>query len=160
MSKGPLGAPPQVPAAHARFPIVHECPEMNRVGLEPAPVAPAPVGPAGERDITELAALCEGVDAKGGTTTEAVAAPQGLGADDVLYLKNACGFSRRVKVAVDNLHANGLKIRNASEDSDALGALRELSGAETAPCLSVAGKPIGEADVIVRTLADRLAPIS
>ena len=118
------------------------------------------VGHAGERDIAELAALCEGVDAKGGTSTEVVPAPQGLGADDVLYLKNACGFSRRVKVAVDNLHASSLKIRNASDDSDALGALRELSGAETAQCLSMAGKPIGEADVIVRTLADRLAPIS
>ena len=83
-----------------------------------------------------------------------------MSSSGIWNLKNACGFSRRVKVAVDNLHASSLKIRNASDDSDALGALRELSGAETAPCLSMAGKPIGEADVIVRTLADRLAPIS
>ena len=117
------------------------------------------VGPAGERDIAELAALCEGVDADGATSTVALVVPQGLGTDPVLYTKNACGFSRRVRVAVDNLHASDLKIRNASDDSDALGALRELSGAETAPCLSIDGKPIGEADVIVRTLAERLAPI-
>ena len=117
------------------------------------------VGPAGERDIAELAALCEGVDAEGATSIAASAVPQGLGTDPVLYTKNACGFSRRVRVAVDNLHASDLKIRNASDDSDALGALRELSGAETAPCLSIDGKPIGEADVIVRTLAERLAPI-
>jgi glutaredoxin-related protein len=117
------------------------------------------VGPAGERDIAEIAVLCEGIDAAGATPTEDTAAPQGLGADAVLYLKNACGFSRRVKVAVDNLHASSLKVQNVSDDSKALGALRELSGAETAPCMSIDGKPVGEADVIVRTLAERLAPI-
>jgi glutaredoxin-related protein len=117
------------------------------------------VGPAGERDITELSALCQAVDAKGATSTEDAPAPQGLDADAVLYLKNACGFSRRVKVAVDNLHAGSLKIRNVSDDSKALGALRELSGAETAPCLCLDGQPIGEGDVIVRTLAERLAPL-
>ena len=117
------------------------------------------VGPAGERDIAELAALCEALDAKGATPTEDAPAPQALDADAVLYVKNACGFSRRVKVAVDNLHAGSLKIQNVSDDSIALGALRELSGAETAPCLCLDGKPIGEGDVIVRTLAERLAPL-
>ncbi len=117
------------------------------------------VGPAGERDIAELAALCDGVHAKGATSTEASPVPQGLGTDPVLYMKNTCGFSRRVQVAVDNLQASDLSVRNVSDDSDALGALRELSGAETAPCLSIDGKPIGEADLIVRTLAERLAPI-
>jgi len=77
----------------------------------------------------------------------------------VLYTKSACGLSRRVRVAVDNLHASGLSVRNVSDDSAALGALRELSGAETAPCLSLDGKPIGDGDVIVRTLAERLAPV-
>lgn len=118
------------------------------------------VGPAGERDIAELAALCEGVDAKGATKTGDAPSPQGLGADAVLYVKNACGLSRRVRVAVDNLHASGLKVLNVSDDSAALGALRELSGAETAPCIRLDGKAMGEGDVIVRTLAERLAPIS
>ena len=117
------------------------------------------VGPAGERDIAEVAALCEAVDAKGATSTQASPTPQGLGTDPVLFVKNACGLSRRVRVAVDNLHASSLSIRNASDDSKALAVLRELSGAETAPCLSIDGKPIGEGDVIVRTLAERLAPI-
>jgi glutaredoxin-related protein len=117
------------------------------------------VGPAGERDIAELAVLCEGVDAKGATATEDTPAPKSLGTDAVLYVKSACGLSRRVKVAVDNLHAGSLKVQNVSDDSKALGALRELSGAETAPCLCIDGKPVGEADVIVRSLAERLAPI-
>ena len=117
------------------------------------------VGPAGERDVAELAALCEKIDNEGSTSTQDAPAPQGLGADAVLFTKSPCGFSRRVQVAVDNLHAGNLKIRNTSDDSDALGTLRDLSGAETAPCLSLGGKPIGEADVIVRTLAERLAPI-
>jgi len=117
------------------------------------------VGPAGERDIDELAALCEGVDKDEATRTETAPSPQSLGTDAVLYTKSACGLSRRVRVAVDNLHASGLSVRNVSDDSAALGALRELSGAETAPCLSLDGKPIGDGDVIVRTLAERLAPV-
>jgi glutaredoxin-related protein len=117
------------------------------------------VGPAGERDIAELAALCEGVDGEGATTTASVRATQGLGADAVLYTKSACGFSRRVLVAADNLHAGGLTIKNVSDDSAALGALKELSGAETAPCLAINGQSLGEADDIVRALAERLAPI-
>ncbi len=73
------------------------------------------VGPAGERDIAELAALCEGIDTKGATSTQTAPTPQGLGTDPVLFVKNACGLSRRVRVAVDNLHASSLSIRNASE---------------------------------------------
>ena len=60
---------------------------------------------------------------------------------------------------MDNFHASDLTIRNASEDPAALEALREASGAETAPCLLLDGKPVAESDVIVRTLAERLAPI-
>ena len=117
------------------------------------------VGPAGQRDIAELAALCEGVNGAGGTKTQAAPAPVGLGSDAVLYVKDHCGFSRRVRVAVDNLHETGLSIRNVSSDSSALAALKEATGSETAPCLILDGKSVGEADDIVRTLAERLAPI-
>jgi len=117
------------------------------------------VGPAGERDIAELAALCESVDAAGGTTTQDAPTPKGLDAGAVLYVRKPCGFSRRVRVAVDNLHETGLEIRNVSEDSSALAALKEATGSETAPCLILDGQPVLEADVIVRTLAERLAPI-
>lgn len=117
------------------------------------------VGPAGERDIAELVALCEGVNTDGATPTQAAPTPQGLGSDAVLYTKNACGLSRRVRVAVDNLHGGDLAIKNVSDDSAALAALKDLSGAETAPFLALDGQPLGEADDIVRKLADRLAPI-
>jgi glutathione S-transferase len=77
----------------------------------------------------------------------------------VLYVKSHCGFSRRARVAVDNVHATDLTLRNASDDAQALEALRQVSGAETAPCLVLDGSPLAESDVIVRTLAERLAPI-
>lgn len=117
------------------------------------------VGPAGERDIAELAALCESVDSTAGTPTQDAPTPKGLGKDAVLYVKKPCGFSRRVRVAVDNLHETGLEIRNVSEDASALAALKAATGSETAPCLVLDGKPVLEADQIVRTLAERLAPI-
>ena len=117
------------------------------------------VGPAGERDIAELAALCEEADKSGSTTTVAAAAPSGLGADAVLYVRNTCGMSRRAKVGADNLHATDLAIRNVSDDSDALAALKALSGGETAPCLALGGESILESDDIIRALASRLAPI-
>ena len=117
------------------------------------------VGPAGERDIAELAALCESVDATAGTTTRDAPTPTGLGSGAVLYVKKPCGFSRRVRVAVDNLHETDLEILNVSENASALAALKEATGRETAPCLILDGKPVLEADDIVRTLAERLAPI-
>ena len=117
------------------------------------------VTPAGQRDIAELATLCERVDREAGTPTQALPEPRGLGSDAVLYVKNACGFSRRARVAVDNVHASDLTVRNASEDAAALEQLRQASGAETAPCLLIDGKTVSESDVIVRTLAERLAPV-
>lgn len=117
------------------------------------------VTPAGQRDIAELAALCERVDRDAGTPTQSLPEPRGLGGDSVLYVKSRCGFSRRAQVAVDNLHASSLAVRNAGDDPGALAALREASGAETAPCLLLDGKPMAESDLIVRTLAERLAPV-
>jgi len=117
------------------------------------------VTPAGQRDIEELAALCEQVDREVGTPTQPAPEPRGLGSDAVLYVKSHCGFSRRARVAVDNVHARGLAVRNASDDPQALDALRAASGAETAPCLVIDGEPLSESDLIVRTLAERLAPI-
>ena len=117
------------------------------------------VTPAGERSPDELATLCEQIDREAGTPTQAAPEPQRLGADAVLYVKSHCGFSRRARVAVDNVHATDLTLRNASDDAQALEALRQVSGAETAPCLVLDGSPLAESDVIVRTLAERLAPI-
>ena len=119
----------------------------------------ASVTPAGQRDIAELAALCEQVDREAGSPTQALPEPRGLGSGAVLYVRSPCGFSRRAQVAVENVHASDLTIRNACDDPAALEALREASGAETAPCLLVDGRPVSESDVIVRTLAERLAPV-
>jgi glutaredoxin-related protein len=116
------------------------------------------VTPAGERDIGELAALCERVDAEPGTDTEAVSDPGELGPDAVLYVKSRCGFSRAARVAVDNLHVHGLTIKNVSEDATALDELRTLTKKETAPCLVIGGEVVPESPVIIRTLAERLAP--
>jgi glutaredoxin-related protein len=117
------------------------------------------VTPAGERDIGELAALSERVDREAGTPTQPLPEPRALGGDAVLYVKSPCGFSRRAQVAVDNVHARDLTVRNASDDPAVLAALREVSGAETAPCLLLDEQPVSESDVIVRTLAERLAPV-
>jgi glutaredoxin-related protein len=119
------------------------------------------VGPAGERKIAELVSLCEDVDQAGSSTTATTtsASAKGLGSDAVLYVRKPCGMSRRVQVAADNLHATGLAVCNVSDDSDALAALKALSGGETAPCLKLDGASVLEADDIVRALADRLAPI-
>jgi hypothetical protein len=117
------------------------------------------VTPAGKRDIAELAALCEQVDRESGSRTLAFAEPEGLGSNAVLYVKSHCGFSRAAQLAVDNLHATGLTVKNVSDDERALAELRAASGNETAPCLVMQDEALPESPVIVRTLADRLAPL-
>jgi glutaredoxin len=116
------------------------------------------VGPGGERSIEELAALCEGLDRASTTPTQPLPEPQAL-AKAVLYVKSQCGFSRAALVAVDNLGAD-LVVKNVSEDPAALGELRERSGKETAPYLVIGDETVPESPVIVRTLADRLAPLA
>ena len=117
------------------------------------------VTPAGQRDIADLVALCERVDREVGTATQSHSEPRGLGDDAVLYVKSRCGFSQRAQVAVENVHATDLTVRNASDDPSAMEALRQASGAETAPCLLIEGRAVSESDVIVTTLAERLAPV-
>ena len=115
--------------------------------------------PAGKRDIEELAALSEEVHRDTGTPTQPFADPSGLGSGAVLYVKSHCGFSRAAQLAVDNLHAKTLTVKNVSDDAQALAELRADSGSETAPCLVIGGEAIPESPVIVRTLVERLAPV-
>ncbi len=117
------------------------------------------VTPAGKRDIEELAALSEQIHRDAGTPTQPFADPIGLGSGAVLYVKSHCGFSRAAQLAVDNLHAKTLTVKNVSDDAQALAELRAASGGETAPCLVVGGEAVPESPVIVRTLAERLAPV-
>ena len=117
------------------------------------------VGPSGERDIAELAALAERLDIEFEGALEAFAEAPGA-EEAVLYVRDACGFSRAVRMAIDNLRLAGVEIRNVSQDSGALRALRDLSGAETAPCLVLDGDVVKESAAIIRRLADRASPVS
>ena len=111
------------------------------------------VTPAGKRDIAELAALCEGVDAKHGSGLAAFPTPEGLGPVEALYVKSHCGHSRKVMLVRENLHLQDqLEMRNVSVDSQALEALTKAAGKDQAPCLIVGGKAMHEADDIVSYL--------
>ena len=116
------------------------------------------VGPGGVRDIGELAALAERLDSEFGGGLEAFSqAPGAAGA--TLFVRDACGFSRAARVAVDNLHLGGVEICNVSQDPAALQALRDVSGAETAPCLVLDGEVVKESPVIIACLAKRASPV-
>lgn len=116
------------------------------------------VGPGGQRDITELAALAERLDAEYSGDREDFGDASGLD-DAVLYVRDACGPSRAARLAVENLHLDGVEIRNVSRDPQALAALQELSGVETAPCLVLDGDVVKESAEIVTRLADRVRPV-
>jgi len=116
------------------------------------------VGPSGERDVAELVALAERLDAGFSGHRESFPEPPGA-AGAVLYVRYSCGFSRAARVAVDNLHLSGVELRNVSRDAEALAALRESSGSETAPCLVLDGEVVSESPSIIRRLADRASPL-
>jgi glutaredoxin-related protein len=113
------------------------------------------VGPAGQRDIGELAALCERIDGESDGRTQDFAEPPGLPAGSQLFVKSRCGFSRSVLLARDNLHLSGLAVRNVSEDATAREELNRLAGRDQAPCLVIEGSPQFESADIVSTLVDR-----
>lgn len=117
------------------------------------------VGPAGQRDIGELAALCERIDAEAGSSTRAFADPQALPDDSRLYVKSRCGFSRAVLLARDNLHlGKSLPVRNVSEDAAARDELVSIAGKDQAPCLVVGGSARHESAEIIGYLVSRAAP--
>jgi glutathione S-transferase len=59
-----------------------------------------------------------------------------------------------VRVALDNLHQQPGELHNVSRDEAARGRLREVSGAETAPCLVMDGDVVLESPAIIVRLAD------
>lgn len=114
------------------------------------------VTPDGKRDIGALAALCEKVDQEHGDGLEDFSEPIGAGKEPTLYVKSHCGHSRKAMIARDNLHlANVVPLRNVSEDPKALQDLLRIAGKDQAPCLVIDGKPMHEADSIVRYLVER-----
>jgi glutaredoxin-related protein len=119
------------------------------------------VGPGGRRDIAELAALCEALDAEHGGGLEAFPAPPGLPEGSILYVKSHCGFSRAALIACDNLHLQErLELRNVSEDEEARSALVALCGTDQAPCLVVEGRPLHESSDIIRHLVNATSDLT
>jgi len=112
------------------------------------------VGPGGERDLAELAALCEQLDRESSRAPGAFEKPAALPSNTVLYVRDRCEFSKAARVAVENLRLEGVGIRNVSRDSEAARALRECPGGETAPCLVLDGEVLLESDAIITRLAE------
>lgn len=118
------------------------------------------VTPAGQRNIGELAALCEEIDKKHGGGLPAFPAPQGIEAGAILFVKNKCGASRAVKLARQNLHLDPrLTLRNVSEEPGARDELVKIAGKDQAPCLVIGGKPMQENKEIISHLVSRATDI-
>lgn len=118
------------------------------------------VTPAGERDIAELAALCEAIDAAYEGSLPTCESGAGIPEGASLFVKSSCGFSRAVLLARDNLGlGRALPTRNVSDDPAALDVLRELTGKEQAPCLVVDGKPLLESADIIGRLVSATRPL-
>lgn len=118
------------------------------------------VTPSGQRDIDELAALCEQIDAAATSPKEAFAAPPGTPEDAVLYVKSRCGFSRSTLLALENLHLGGkVTVKNITDDPTAREELQRIAGKEQAPCLVVGGKPMHESKDIIARFVESVCPI-
>lgn len=113
------------------------------------------VTPAGQRNIEELAALCESVDLEHGGGLAGFPEPPGVETSATLYVKNHCGASRAVLLARNNLHLDTrLPVRNVSEESAARDMLISIAGKDQAPCLIVGGKPLHESKEIISHLVN------
>lgn len=117
----------------------------------------ASVTPAGQRDMAELASVCEEV-AAGYPDQLAAQPPPGLEPDTYLFVKSNCGFSRAVLLARTNLRLGDdvLPVRNVSEDATALARLEELTGKQQAPCLVRGDQPMFESKEIIGYLVSRV----
>lgn len=118
------------------------------------------VTPSGQRDIDELAALCEQIDAAATGPKEAFAAPPGAPEDAVLYVKSRCGFSRSALLALENIHLGGkVTVKNITDDPTAREELLRIAGKEQAPCLVVGGKPMHESKDIIARFVESVCPL-
>ncbi len=118
------------------------------------------VTPSGQRNIEELAELCETIDREHGGGLASFPKPKGIEAGAALFVKNKCGASRAVKLARQNLHLeSGLTLCNVSEDSAARDELVKIAGKDQAPCLVIGGKPMHENKEIISHLASAATDI-
>lgn len=117
------------------------------------------VTPSGQRDIAELAALCEGVNDKHESTLKSFPDPPGLEPDTVLFVRSKCMFSTNAVAALGNLHIDTIPVRNVSDDPATLADLEALAGKGQAPCLVVGNNAMHEAADIMKYFADRTTDI-
>ena len=112
------------------------------------------VGPGGKRDVQELLAKAKelGGDASG------FPAAGSLPGGTELFVKEPCGFSEQALAAVTNLHLD-VPVHNVTADQSQRARLEETAGKHQAPCLMMDGQPQFEAADILKSLADRIAPL-
>ncbi len=116
------------------------------------------VTPGGRRNIDDLAALCEKVDREYDGPKQPVPAPGAFPKGSTLYVKSTCGFSLKARNARENFHlADAIALKNVDEDASAKAELIKVGGKDQAPCLVVDGKPMYEADDIVKAMIDSVA---
>jgi len=114
------------------------------------------VTPDGERDIEELAALCEQVDRDHPAAAVVAGERSALGGELTLFYKPTCGFSQRVLRARENLHlADRISLRDINADPAAAEDLQRLAGKVQVPCLVIDGDPMFESADIIAYLVER-----
>ena len=114
--------------------------------------------PGGRRDIGDLAALCEKVDQEYSGSKQAVPAPGTFPGGSTLFVKSSCGHSLKALNARANFHLeDAITLKNVSDDAAAKAELLKVGGKDQAPCLVVDGKPVYEADDIVKAMTDVVA---
>lgn len=117
------------------------------------------VGPGGQRDMSELLAIAEAVDAAYERDLDALPEPDHqIPAGTTLFIRNNCMFSRWALYTRANLRlADRIPVRNVSDDPDALAALQAKSGKGQAPALDLGDEVLFESDAIARFLAEHEA---
>ena len=119
------------------------------------------VGPGGKRDMEELAAFCEKLDAEhAGDLPAAAAAPAGLPEGAALYIRDNCMFSRWAMAARSNLHLeDSLALVNVSQDPEARARLEALGGKSQAPALVCGDDVLYESGDIIKLLVEKTATL-
>jgi len=120
------------------------------------------VTPAGKRDIEELVARCERLDAAWSAEhgeLPAFVVGHTLPDDVQLYIKDHCMFSRWALYTRANLHLD-VPVHNVSTDAARLAELGELGGKTQAPALRVGDRVMYESGDIAAFLVEHCGKLS
>jgi hypothetical protein len=118
----------------------------------------ASVTPAGKRDIEELVAFCEKLDAGYEGDLPAFEIANDLPDTVQLYVKDNCMFSRWARYTCANLHLD-IPVHNVTTDPERLAELGELGGKTQAPALRVGDQVMYESAEIAAYLVERCGRI-